>query len=156
MGLVIRPARDDDRETLLAQTLGLNRFEHAITGDRRTDAEGARETLDAVLARIAESQGHALVAEQEGAVIAHLFLTFGHHLPFVAERAHGYVADLYVREPWRGQGIGRALLAEAERLTRARGLKRLLIGVVAGNDRAEEAYRRFGFAPYTRELIKRL
>ncbi|MFB9970419.1 GNAT family N-acetyltransferase [Pseudoroseomonas cervicalis] len=109
-----------------------------------------------MLGRIAASQGHALVAEVEGAVVGHLFLTFGQHLPFVAEREHGYVADLFVRESHRGTGIGRALLEEAERLTRARGLKRLLIGVLAGNDGAEAAYRRFGFAHYTHEMIKQL
>ncbi|MDQ1078313.1 GNAT family N-acetyltransferase [Pseudoroseomonas cervicalis] len=156
MGFLIRPARDADREALLAQTLGLNRFEHAIAGDRRTDEEGARETLDHVLGRIADSQGHAVVAEADGAVVGHLFLTFGQHLPFVAEREHGYVADLFVRESHRGHGIGRALLAEAERLTKARGLKRLLIGVLAGNDGAEATYKRFGFAHYAHEMIKKI
>jgi GNAT superfamily N-acetyltransferase len=63
---------------------------------------------------------------------------------------------LFVRETARGTGIGRALLAEAERLTRARGLDRMLIGVAAGNDRAEETYRRAGYAPYSREMIRHL
>lgn len=155
-GFTIRPATAADRPALLEQMLGLNRFEHAITGDRRTDPEGAGESLGAVLARATETGGHVLVAEAGGAVIAHMVLCFERHPPFVAERGHGLVADLFVREPWRGRGIGRALLAHAERLTRERGLKRLLIGLVAGNDGAEATYRRAGFAPYTRTMLKRL
>lgn len=157
-GFAIRPATAADREALLEQTLSLNRFEHAIAGDRRTDLEGARESLGAVLAHAAETGGHVLVAEAAGtaAIIAHMVLCFERHPPFVAERDHGLVADLFVREPWRGQGIGRALLAEAERLTRARGLGRLLIGLVAGNHGAEATYRRAGFAPYSQTMIRRL
>ncbi|MBL3041928.1 GNAT family N-acetyltransferase, partial [Klebsiella pneumoniae] len=54
------------------------------------------------------------------------------------------------------RGVGRALLTEAERLTRAKGLKRLMITVVAGNHGAERLYEDFGFAPYARALAKPL
>lgn len=157
-GLTIRAARPTDREALLEQFQGLNRFEDAITGDRATDRAGAEASLAHSERRIAESGGHQLVAEVDGAVIGHLFLIFANQAPFVHpdRRAHGYVSELFVREAVRGGGIGRALLAEAERLTRAEGLDRMLIGVVAGNDRAEQTYLRAGFAPYSRELLKKL
>ncbi len=156
--LTIREALPADREVLLEQFLGLNLFEDAITGDRATDRAGAEASLSYSERRIAESRGHQLVAVLDGRVVGHLFLAFGQQAPFVREdrRAHGYVSELFVDKAHRGAGIGRALLAEAERLTRARGLDRLLIGVVTGNDRAEETYRRAGFAPYTREMLKRL
>jgi GNAT superfamily N-acetyltransferase len=48
------------------------------------------------------------------------------------------------------------LLAEAERLTRAEGLRRLTIGALAANDRAERTYRAFGFDPYVSILVKAL
>ena len=49
-------------------------------------------------------------------------------------RRHGTVTDLVVQEEWRGRGIGRMLLAEAERLTREAGA-RLVIGALVANDR---------------------
>lgn len=156
MAFALRPATAADRPALLENMLGLNRFEHALTADRRTDRDGAEASLGAVLARAAETGGHVLVAEAAGAVIAHMVLTFERQPPYVAEPEHGLVADLFVREPWRRQGIGRALLAEAERLTRARGLDRLLIGLVAGNAGAAASYARAGFAPYSQTLLKRL
>jgi ribosomal protein S18 acetylase RimI-like enzyme len=71
-------------------------------------------------------------------------------------RRHGTVTDLVVHENWRGRGIGRMLLAEAERLTRAEGLKRLVIGVLVANDKAERTYRNFGFEPYVAIMKKEL
>jgi ribosomal protein S18 acetylase RimI-like enzyme len=47
-------------------------------------------------------------------------------------------------------------MAEAERLTRQEGLRSLTLSVLAGNDRAERAYRRFGFEPHAVEMIKAL
>jgi GNAT superfamily N-acetyltransferase len=48
------------------------------------------------------------------------------------------------------------LLAEAERLTRAEGLKRLVIGVLVANEKAERTYRNFGFEPYVAIMKKEL
>jgi RimJ/RimL family protein N-acetyltransferase len=48
------------------------------------------------------------------------------------------------------------LLAEAERLTREAGLKRLMIGALAANEPACRIYERFGFEPYVSLLVKEL
>jgi GNAT superfamily N-acetyltransferase len=154
--LVLRAATPADREALIEQFQGLNAHEAEITGDRLRDHATAIASFEAAEARVARSRGHALVAEWQGAIAGHCYLTFERHPPYVAERDYAYVAELYVRPEARSRGLGRALLAEAERLARARGLRRLLIGVVVGNDRAQAAYERFGFAPYTTELIKPL
>ena len=102
--------------------------------------------------------GAAFLAERKGRVVGHLFLTFEEDAAYVREplRPYAYVSELYVREEARGQGIGRALLLEAERHAAARGVGRLMIGVLAGNARAEALYRRMGFAPHAIEMAKRL
>jgi len=66
------------------------------------------------------------------------------------------VTDLVVREEWRGRGIGRILLREAVRLTREAGARRLTIGALAANEKAERTYRSFGFEPYVTILVKDL
>jgi GNAT superfamily N-acetyltransferase len=48
------------------------------------------------------------------------------------------------------------LLLEAERQATARGVGRLMVGVLAGNTRAEALYRRMGFAPHAIEMAKTL
>ncbi len=55
------------------------------------------------------------------------------------------VHDLAVVPARRGQGIGRLLLAEAERHARERGCCRLTLEVQETNERARGLYRSFGF-----------
>ncbi len=158
MTVVIRPARDEDRAAILEQTQLLNRHEEPITGNRRLDRAGAEASLADAEARVAESGGAKLVAEDAGRVVGHLFLTFATAPVYVREehRPYALIAELFVREDCRGRGLGQALMAEAERIAAARGYRQLLVGVQAGNAPAEAAYARFGFAPFSLELIKRI
>jgi len=71
-------------------------------------------------------------------------------------RAYAYVSELFVREENRGTGIATALMIEAERLAVARGVGRIMVGVLAGNSAAEALYDRLGFAPHAIELAKDL
>jgi len=158
MPLHIRPYALDDREALVEQFLGLNRYEEPLARNRRTDRTGAAECLDAALERVSETDGVALVAEFDGRVVGHLFLVFERDAVYVREdlRPYGYVSELFVREGDRGLGIGKALMAEAERLTAERGLVRLMVGVLAGNTPAATLYARLGFTPHATELEKHI
>ena len=156
MPLIIRPAASSDRDALIDQYLGLNRYEDPISGDRVTDYQGAVESLAAAEERLARTDGIALVAERDGRVVGHLFLEFREAPVFVrAElRAYAYVSELFVRAEARGAGVGTALMGEAERIAAARGFRRLIIEVLAGNAVAEEFYARRGFTPRSIELGK--
>ena len=158
MTFQIRPARDADREALLEQTRLLNLHEEPITGNRRLDRAGAEETLAAAEARVARSDGAVLVAEAEGWVVGHLVLTYATAPVYVREefRPYANIDELFVRDDCRGRGIGQALMAEAERIAVERGYRQMLVGVQSGNVSAEAAYARFGFAPFSLELIKRI
>jgi GNAT superfamily N-acetyltransferase len=156
--LVIRPCEPRDREALIDQFWGLNRFEDPLIGNRRTDRTGAAECLDAALRRVEGTGGAALLAELDGRVLGHLFLTVEEDAVYVRPelRPYAYIAELFVREEARGGGIGTALMQEAERVAAARGLDRLMVGVLAGNARTEALYRRLGFAPAAIEMAKRI
>ena len=153
---VIRHARPADRAALIEQFLGLNVHEDAITHDRVTDRAGAEESLAAAEERVAKSNGAALVAEVAGRVVGHLFLTFEEAPPFVREelRTYAHIAELFVRPEARRAGVARALIAEAERIARARAISCITVSALAGNHSAEATYSRAGFVPYATELIK--
>lgn len=154
--LVIRPATEADRAALDEQAQALNVFEEPFSHDRRLDLAGGAESVATLLERTANG-GALLVAETDGAVVGHMALWFDRMPPFVREdlRDYAYLGDLFVRQAHRGQGIGRALVAEAERLARARGVARILLGVLPGNP-AETLYRKLGYRTYAQELIKDL
>lgn len=163
--LTIRAMREADREAVISLILQSNLHEARLdlseqpfALDRDTSDEAAAATLLYNRERAAACDGALMVAEHDDKVIAFMCWLVEEAGPFVrAEmRRFGYVADLVIDEPHRRKGIGQRLLAEAESLTRARGLKRLVIGVLAGNDSALGAYRRFGFEPFCFELQKAL
>ena len=158
MPLVIRPATPSDRIALDEQEQGLNLFENGLVGDRQVTRAGATTAMDRLIERAGENGGTILVAEFDGAVVGHLVLTFERMGPFIREehRDYAYIADLFVRSALRSQGIGAALIAEAERRAIARGMKRILLGVVHGNTGAERTYRRQGYRDYALEMIKDL
>jgi len=57
------------------------------------------------------------------------------------------VKELFVREAYRGKGVGRRLLAEVERAARERGCGLIKWAVLPGNERAERVYRAWGGEP---------
>jgi len=158
MPIIIRPARASDHAALVEQYLGLNLHEDPITHDRVTDRAGAEESLAAAEAWVRKTNGVVLVAEVNGRVVGHLFLTFEEAPPFVRRelRAYAYIAELFVRAEARRLGVARALLEAAERIARERGVSRILVSALAGNIPAETTYERAGFAAYATELIKKL
>jgi len=158
MTILIRTADPADRATAIDLLQDLNVFENAITGDRLEHRRAAEESYERMMERIARRDGRLLLAAAEGRVVGLMGFSIEEDQPFVREdlRRYGHVTDLIVHADWRGRGVGRALLDEAERLTRARGLKRLGIGVLAGNEGALRAYQAFGFEDYVRLLVKEL
>jgi GNAT superfamily N-acetyltransferase len=152
----IREYGEPDRAVLIEQFRALNRHEDLISGDRRTDQQGAIESLDAALGRVRDSRGTAFVAEHDGQLLGFLFVVVEQSAVFVREelREHAKIAEFFVRETARGSGVGKALLGAAERFTTARALSRLSVGVLSGNTGALAAYARLGFTPYAAELTK--
>ena len=153
----IRPMREEDRAAVVDLIWQLNLHEKQLSdtrSDRREDAVACLAWNDE---RIREGGAHR-VAECEGRVAAYMCLVIDMAPPFVrAElRRHLCVADLVVDAAWRGRGIGRALLAEAETYARQRGLRHVLIGVASGNDGADRLYAAQGFRPYSMERLKSL
>jgi GNAT superfamily N-acetyltransferase len=158
MSLVIRPYEVDDRAAVIGLVHQLNLFEDGISGDRAGDIKAAEACLDADLRRVGQDGGAVVVAVDGEDVVAMMCFVLEQPQPYLrAEIARvAWVSELVVDERYRGQGIGTALLEEAERLARAHGVTRLMIGAIIGNHVARKAYERFGFRPAVLELAKDL
>ena len=78
-----------------------------------------------------------LVAEVEGVVVGTVMAGYDGH--------RGWINYLGVDPMCRRQGIGRALMAEAERLLRLEGCPKINLQVRTSNTEAIEFYRRIGF-----------
>jgi GNAT superfamily N-acetyltransferase len=158
MLFVIRSATEADREALVEQFQLLNQFEDGITHSLLTDRTAAEASYSAATANVAANEGTRLVAETNGKVVGFLFLILHDDDPYVRPelRRLAHVSELFVLEAFRGRGVARALMAEAERIAIAKGAKRFTIAVLAGNTIAERAYLSFGFKPKGIQLSKTL
>lgn len=154
--ITLRTALPRDREAVIDLIHRLNVFEADLTGDRRRDHRGAIGYYDELMQRLSRRQGRIVLAEEGGVIVGAMGFCLDQDAAYIAEdvRHHGTVTDLIVHEERRGQGIGQMLLAEAERLTKEAGLKRLMIGALVANERAERIYREFGFEPYVSIMVK--
>ncbi len=158
MTVTIRLAETDDREAIIDLIWQLNRYEAPISGDRPTDRETARRCLRDNEEAVRNTMGLSIVAEADGRPVGYLCLAIESIGSFVREdvRRVGYIRELVVDEKHRGGGAGQALMAEAEKYARARKLKRLMLGVLAGNRRGQHFYAAFGMEAYAIEMIKEL
>ncbi len=155
--VTLRTADLADRSAAVDLIQRLNVFENGLTGDRLETRAAAEASYDRLMHRIAARQGRLVVAQAEGAeVIGLMGFIVEEDEPFIRDdvRRYGLVTELVVHEDWRGRGVGRRLLDEAERLARAAGLRRLAIGVLEANAGAARLYDAAGFGRYLRVLVK--
>ncbi|MEQ8603134.1 MAG: GNAT family N-acetyltransferase [Marivibrio sp.] len=160
MSIAVRPARSDDRPTLVRFMGALQDVERALHPDSRLPGADMAEAHTAYLLEEAETPGGLVLLAEEpetgravGFLIAYEEAQEGIYLTPPFERI-GWVSDLYVEEAARGGGATDALLAAAEAHFRARGITRLLLSYLVGNEAAARAYAKRGFAPYETVLAK--
>ena len=67
----------------------------------------------------------------------------------------GVVQNIHVDSDRRGEGVGTALLAAAERALADRGVDTVALEVMADNEAARRFYRRRGYRPHRIEMEKR-
>ncbi len=111
-----------------------------------------------MLERCEHCQGKVLVAEIGGEVagyVTSLTKVKSEDLED-GDAEYGLVSDLVVAQEFRRRGIGRKLLEAAESFARTEEASSLRIGVLAGNQIAEDLYSSMGYALLYTELEKDL
>jgi ribosomal protein S18 acetylase RimI-like enzyme len=117
--------------------------------EMRFDETAASQTINNVLKNPELAQIYLIF---RGAELAGYFaLTFCFSLEF-----HGRFAlfdELYLREPFRRQKLGKAVVAFAEDLSKKAGIKAMRLEVGRENAAAQALYRRCGFEEDARNLM---
>lgn len=75
---------------------------------------------------------------------------------FFSDGQNGHISDLAVDSDHAGEGVGRALLAYAERWAREHKYRHLQLAVFPGNERARAIYEKAGFGVEMMRLAKPL
>jgi ribosomal protein S18 acetylase RimI-like enzyme len=149
--ILIRPAREEDRDFVAQFVPSLLEFGSPAWEDPGVLAQGFRKVLAEAVSN-QDAGAAVLIAEREdGGRVGFISLKTRDDLTGVA-RAH--VADLAVAESARRLGVGRALMRAAETWARERGLTILSLDVWSTNERALAFYRDLGYRPESLCLIK--
>jgi ribosomal protein S18 acetylase RimI-like enzyme len=145
-GPQFRVALEADAEVLLT----LMQEYYAFDG-HGFDREKARVALTALL-RDANLGATWLILDGS-APVGYIVLCFGYSLEWLGRDA--FVDDLYLREEYRGRGWGRATMTFVEDAARERGIRVLHLGVVKGNERALQLYRKLGFHEHDSRFLSK-
>ena len=148
MSLSIAPAVEADAGLILSlirELAAYERLSHAVSAtaeDVAASLFGERPGAEARIARWAgEPAGFALFVMNDSTFLG---------------RRGIYLEDLFVREPFRGRGIGRALLADLARIAVDRGCGRLEWAVLDWNTTAIGFYEKLGATPMDEWTVFRL
>ena len=156
--ITLRPYRSDDLSAVRRCVIELQEFERTIDPRLRPGHEMAVPYWEQVLKRCRESNGQAFVAVDDREVVGLIAVLAAE--PFTElddpPGTYGLVTDLVVLTPYRGRGVGRMLLAQAETFAQAAGATELRIGALAANAGALRLYVACGFVPHSEILTKRL
>jgi len=154
----IRDYKDDDEVHLIDLVRELQSHETAYYDRMIPPGEIAGWYIDAIKKDCREHAGHIRIAWLSETPIGYCAtMTMvpneeGDEVPF----KYAYINDLVIAKSARGQGIGTALLRDAETLARAANAKWLRINVLAKNTLARDVYDRFGFEEHLVTMEKLL
>jgi ribosomal protein S18 acetylase RimI-like enzyme len=155
----IRPYSEADAEAVVRLVRELQEHEaRAFDRLKPPDSIGSWY-LDGRIKDIQTHGGAFLVAADANTVAGYATLLTGLSSadePEEVPYTYAHVSDLCVGMAFRGRGIGRALMAECERLARAAGEKWLRLGVLAGNQPARRFYADLGMEEVFVTLEKKL
>lgn len=147
MDATFRPAEVSDFSVLLPMIRALCELDGTPFDERAAGRALAQIIAD-------ESLGRVWLIELGNERAGYLVLTFGFSLEFGGRDA--FIDELYVREEFRGRGLGRRAIELAERACRERGVGALHLEVERANTTAQELYRRSGFRDHDRYLMTKM
>ncbi len=131
---MVRPARPDDAEAVLALLAALGRPAVA------DDPEPQRRVF---LDHLRRREAALLVAEVEGVVAAVASFWVRPRLNWTSPE--GWIPDLYVHPAHRRRGLARALLDACVERARRRGCHRVVLESGHGRREAHRLYQAYGF-----------
>jgi GNAT superfamily N-acetyltransferase len=144
----ILPATPADTPVILSLIRELAQFERLLHEFSATE-DSLRECL------FGERRSAEVVIARVGGEVAGFALFFHNFSTFLAKPGI-YLEDLYVRDAFRGQGCGEALLRHLARLAVERGCGRFEWSVLDWNQRAVDFYKSLGAQPMDEWTIFRV
>lgn len=152
----VRPAGPDDLGTLTAFWIEVTRHHEPLDPLFRLRPGAEAEVRELLRAWLRDPDARAFLAEAGDEALGMSCARIDRAPPILEEVERGEITDLYVREPWRRSGVGRALVDAALGWVASRGARRVEVRVADGNAGARAFWRALGFGAHVEVLQRRL
>jgi len=138
--------------------IDLQDYERSIDPRMPSGSDIVDEYVPQMLHRCKSTLGQIFVAEVDGNVAGYVTILTKVRSGELEDGdiEYGLVADLVVLQEYRGEGLGRDLLARAEEYAKDHDVRWLRIAVLAANRSAKELYSTMGFSDLFVEMEKDL
>ncbi|MEC4814985.1 MAG: GNAT family N-acetyltransferase [Scytonema sp. PMC 1069.18] len=113
------------------------------------DEQIARSALQLILNN--DSYGLIYLIHVNAEIVGYLVVTFGFSLEYRGRDA--FLDELYIRQKYRGVGIGKQSLQFAEKICRQQGIQAIHLEVERENLNAQAVYQKAGFVSRDRFLL---
>jgi GNAT superfamily N-acetyltransferase len=157
--MLIRPyVSSTDGAQLRDCVIELQNFERETDPRMPSGEEIVDDYIVAMLFRCRMCDGQVLVADVDGKIAGYVTMLNRVQSDDLDDGnlEFGLIADLLVREAYRGTGLGRELIAAAESFAKTHDVRWLRISVMAQNEAARKLYASTGFSEIYVELEKDL
>ncbi|HYM38775.1 MAG TPA: GNAT family N-acetyltransferase [Thermoplasmata archaeon] len=142
----VRQAKVRDLPVLTRLWRELVGFHEALGGQDFRLAPGAEAGWKKYLrGHLGKSDRLCLVAEAGDQAVGFLVAGIERQPGIFMERDYGHISDVYVQEPQRGKGVGKALVAEALRWFEEKRVVRVRLQTDARNTLGFEFWKKLGF-----------
>ncbi|QKG94117.1 GNAT family N-acetyltransferase [Halorubrum salinarum] len=106
--------------------------------------------------RLDDDEALTWVAVDGGDLVGYAAASVESSAPAFAAGDRLHVGELYVREPYRGEGVAGDLCDRVDAAAAARGCERVTLDVDAGNERARAFYEKRGFDVARHRMVDRV
>lgn len=151
----IRRARLEDLETILLLWTSFMEFLTRKETSFSLKDDYCKEYRRVLPRKIEDRKTLVLLAEEEEA-IGYCITSIRYPLPILEQRPFGQVSDLYLKEEYRGAGIGEALVDYSSKWLREEGIEEIHIKTFSWNTKGISFWKRQGFTPYELRLCRSL
>lgn len=142
----VRRAKVQDMPELTSLWRELVGFHEALGGQDFRLAPGAETGWRRYLrGHLGRSDKLCLVAEDGGRPVGFLVAGIEARPGIFMEREYGHISDVYVQEPQRGKGVGKALVAAAMAWFEEKRVSRVRLKTDARNTLGFEFWKKLGF-----------
>ncbi|MCM1988523.1 GNAT family N-acetyltransferase [Oceanirhabdus seepicola] len=136
MNIKIEKMHEKEKLDIAKMITELMNYHRKLTKARKEFYQTDEESLETVNEWNEEGEIYKILHQEE--LAGFFYIKFGGHNA-------AWLEDLYIKEAFRGKGLGKAAMNELDKMLQDKGILAMFVDVIPRNTRAIEFYQEIGF-----------